>query len=138
MAAIVKAMHVGIKTALFSETGGGEFTTLLTTGGLARIYDTVGLEDTDDPYCIWTMENSEVDVHFDGKERMTTTVSVMLVTPYTSGVTDHLTILDALSALRKYNVAPVQLKLDSIGEITLEAEKLVSMTRFSAISERLT
>ena len=138
MAAIVKPMHVAIKTALFSETGVGEFTTLLTTGGLARIYDTVGLEDTDDPYCIWTMENSEVDVHFDGKERMTTTVSVMLVTAYTSGVTDHLTILDALSALRKYNVAPVQLKLDSIGEITLEAEKLVSRTRFLAISERLT
>lgn len=137
MAAIVKAMHVGIKTALFSETGTGEFTKLLTTGVLPRIYDTVGLEETNDPYCIWTMEGSTVDVHFDGKERMTTTLAVMVVTQYTSGVTDHLTILDALSALRKYNVAPVQLKLDSIGEITLEAEKLVSVTRFSAISERL-
>ena len=138
MAGIVKAMHTGIKAALFSETGTDEFTKLLTTGLLSRIYDTVGLEDTNDPYCIWTMEGTTVDVHFDGKERITATVAVTIVTPYTDGLVVHLNILDALSALRQYSSAAVHMKLDSIGEITLDDQKLVSVNHFLATSERLT
>ena len=133
---IVKGMHEAIKGALFSETGAGEFTTLLTTGSDVRIYDTVGKETAVDPFCVWTMEGSVVDVHFDGKERITTTLSVMVVSDYTLGVTNHLEILDGLSALRKYNTSLIKLKLDSIGEITLEGQKLVSVTRFLAVKAR--
>ena len=133
---IVKGMHEAIKGALYSETGAGQFTTLLTTGGAVRIYDTVGAESAITPFCVWTMEGSVVDVHFDGKERITTTVAVMVVTDYTSGVSDHLGILDELSALRKYNTSLIKLKLESIGEIVLDNQKLVSVTRFLAVKER--
>lgn len=133
---IVKGMHEAIKGALYSETGTGEFTTLLTSGSVVRIYDTVGQETAVDPFCVWTMEGSVVDVHFDGKERITTTLAVMVVSDYTLGVSNHLDILDALSALRKYNTSLIKLKLESIGEIVLQDQKLVSVTRFLAVKER--
>ena len=81
---IVKGMHEAIKGALYSETGAGQFTTLLTTGGAVRIYDTVGAESAITPFCVWTMEGSVVDVHFDGNQKLVSVTRFLAVKERTS------------------------------------------------------
>ena len=131
-ASLIKLMHEGIKTSLYSQTGAGEFTTLINS----RIYDTVGPEDKVMPYAIWTMIGSDVDVHFDSKERITTQILVQVYTDYKAGVSNHLTFLDALAAFRKFRGNNISMVLKSIGEITLEDRQLVSDTLFEAVIER--
>ena len=131
---LIKAMHEGIKTTLYSQSGAGEFSTLLSN----RIYDTIGPEKQVFPYAIWTMIGSTVDVHFSGNERTTTQVLVQIYTDYKSGVASHLTYLDAIAAFRKFKGNGISMTMKAIGEITLSNRELVSDTIFEAVIERST
>ena len=82
------------------------------------------------------MIGSDVDVHFDSKERITTQILVQVYTDYKAGVSNHLTFLDALAAFRKFRGNNISMVLKSIGEITLEDRQLVSDTLFEAVIER--
>jgi len=136
---MIKKMHEQIKTALYSQTGSGEFTTLVAS----KIYDTIGPADATGPFVVWNMEAVTITDHTDGKERVEADISVLLVTDQRKGVSDHLGILDALSALRNYTqsvgsqVDRLTLQLTSTGEVVAEEKYLVSRTVFRATSGRI-
>tara|TARA_Y100001963_G_scaffold137122_1_gene200493 strand:+ start:255 stop:665 length:411 start_codon:yes stop_codon:yes gene_type:complete len=136
---MILKMHETIKAALYSQTDSGEFTTLVGS----KIYDTIGPPDTQGPFAIWNMEAVTITDHTDGKERVEANISVLVVTDLRKGVSDHLTILDALAALRNYSATinsttdRLTFRMISTGEVQAEDKHIVSRTVFLATSGRI-
>ena len=138
---MIEAMHEAVKTALFSKTGTSpdNFTTLVSS----QIYDTVGPKNVKTPFVVWSFDGINVNGSFDDKETVEANLVVMLVTDYTKGTEYHLSILDALSALRYYsadigvgNADRLNFQLRSIGGIRLEDKYMISETTLTATSRR--
>lgn len=135
---MISALHKSVKDALYSQNGAGEFATLLGS----RIYDVVGDRGDQYPFAIWSFSDVQIVNHFDAVERVNASLDIRVFTDVTKGVESHLTILDALIALRGYTATGssgldrVSFVFQSIGEVNHDDEALGSSSRILVSGSR--